>query len=147
METLYYNMKPGLRLHIDLKEASILEELIQRVQQIEEVQAQLPRDVPAENRATTKTSRPAHLLQAAFIRGQWCWRCGQRGHNRFKCPNRRKKFCSWCEDEDVFTRGCQCSKPKNEQQTGLKPPAARSKKQKHRPESFHQRPNRSAVVY
>ena len=44
METLYYNMKPGLRLQIRLKEASIPEELIQRVQEIEEVQVQLPRN-------------------------------------------------------------------------------------------------------
>ena len=32
METLYYNMKPGLRLHIRLKEVTSPEELIQQVQ-------------------------------------------------------------------------------------------------------------------
>ena len=62
METLYYNMKPGLRLHIRLREASTPEELIQRVQEIEEFQAQLPREAPAETRATTKPNRPAHPL-------------------------------------------------------------------------------------
>ena len=57
METLYYNMKPGLRLYIRRREASTPEELIQRVQEIEEVQAQLPREAPEETRATTKTDR------------------------------------------------------------------------------------------
>ena len=104
METLYYNMKPGLRLHIRLIDVSTLEELIQHVQEIEEVKAQLPRDVPADNRTATKTRRPAHLLQSEFIRGECCWRCEQRGHNYFKCPNQRKKFCSWCGKEDLFTR-------------------------------------------
>ena len=130
METLYYNMKPGLRLHIRLREASTPEELIQRVQEIEEVQAQLARETPAKTRATKKPNRPAHPLQAAFIRGECCWTCGQRGHNRFKCLNQSKTFCSWCGKEDVFTRDCQCSKPENEQRTGLTSPAARSVKAK-----------------
>ena len=85
-------MKPGLRLHIRLREASTPEELIQRVQEIEEVQAQLPREASVETMPTTKTNRPAHTLQAAFIRGECCWRCGQRGYNRFKCPNQRNQF-------------------------------------------------------
>ena len=54
METLYYNMKPGLRMHIRLREASTPEELIQRVQEIEEVQAHSSKEAPAENRAMTK---------------------------------------------------------------------------------------------
>ena len=41
METLYYNIKPGLALYC-LKEVSSPEELIQQVQEIEEVQAQFP---------------------------------------------------------------------------------------------------------
>ena len=53
MESRYYNMKPELRLHIRLKEVSSPEELIQQVQEIEEVQAQLPRGPQSEARAQT----------------------------------------------------------------------------------------------
>ena len=130
METLYYNMKPGLRLHIRRREASTSEESIHRVQEIEELQAQLPWEA-----------------SAAFITGECCLRCGQRGHNRFKCPNRRKKFCSWCRKEDVFTRYCQCSKPENEQRTGLTSPAARSVKAKAQTQDFSSASKKGVLVY
>ena len=83
MEALYHNMQPGLRLLIRPREASTPEELIQRVQEIEEVQAQLPREGQPETRVGGKVNRPAHPLQAAFVREECCWKCGQRGHNRF----------------------------------------------------------------
>ena len=94
METLYYNMKPGLRLHIRLKEVTSPEELIQQVQEIEEVQAQLPRKPQSEARAQAKLGRLGHALEAAFVREE---------HDRFRCPNPPKKLCSWCGKDDVLT--------------------------------------------
>ena len=128
LEALYHNVKPGLRLLIRPREATTPEELIQRVQDIEEVQAQLPREGPTENRAGGKFSRPAHPLQAAFVREECCWKCGQRGHNRFNCRNPPKRFCSWCGKEDILTRECQCPRTGNEKRTGPTRPAPRSER-------------------
>ena len=61
MQALYHNMKPGLRILIRPREAITPGELIQRVQEIEEIQAQLPRESPTETknrRQIQQTSTP-----------------------------------------------------------------------------------------
>ncbi|XP_076298558.1 uncharacterized protein LOC143217809 [Lasioglossum baleicum] len=35
-----------------------------------------------------------------------CWRCKQRGHVRFECRNKYRKFCSRCGRDGVLTREC-----------------------------------------
>ena len=124
MDTLYYNIKPGLRLHIRLKDASTtLGELIQRVQEIEEMKAQLPRDTQAETKTTKWIGRSAYPLEVKFVREKYCWECGKRGPNRSQCRNPRKKLCSWSRKKDIQTRDCQCQKPENARRTGLTEPA------------------------
>ena len=120
-------MKPGLRLHIRLTEVSSPEELIQQVQIIEEVEAQLPREPQGEARAQAKSGRVGHALQAALVREECCWRCGQRGHDRFRCRNPPKRLCSWCGKEDVLTRDCPRPRPGNASWTGPTTLTARSK--------------------
>ena len=128
MEALYHNMKPGMRLLIRPREATAPEELIQRVKEIEEVQAQLHREGPTETKAGGKFSRPANPLQASFVREECCWKGGQRGHNRFNCRNPPKRFCSLCDKEDILTRDCQCPRRGNDRRTKPTRPAARSEK-------------------
>ena len=118
METLYYNMKPELRLHIRLKEVSSPEELIQQVQEIEEVQAQMPRGPQSEARAQAKTSfrKGGMLLEMRAARAR-----------QIQMPQSAKKLCSWCEKEDVLTRDCPCPKPGNARRTGPTTLTTRSK--------------------
>ena len=50
IETLYYNMRVGLRILIRFSEIDSLNELIQRVEEVEETQAQHARETRAEPR-------------------------------------------------------------------------------------------------
>lgn len=42
-----------------------------------------------------------------------CWRCGQNGHSRNRCPNAFVKFCSRCGTRGTFSRDCNCRTPEN----------------------------------
>ena len=73
METLYYNMKSGLRLHIHRREVITSEELIQRVLELEEIQAQLFREQQGEAKPGTKASRPAFYVGNTYTSSDCCW--------------------------------------------------------------------------
>ena len=64
-------------------------------------------------------------VNAVYDRTQCCWRCKERGHSRFKCPNAQKLFCSHCGRDNVYTRDCQCHASGNAPRAGLTSNTAR----------------------
>ena len=141
--TLYYNMRPNLRLFIRRTEIDSPNDLIQRVEEIEEVQGQLYQDSRTENKTNIRPKKqPTSTIQPAYDRFQCCWRCKQRGHDRFSCNNRARKFCSWCGKDDIFSKNCHCERPGNGQRAGSKTgrprPSETSNKAKPGPSSEQQ---------
>ena len=112
IETLYYNMRAGLRLLIRFSEIGSPNELIQRVEEVEETQAQHARETRTEPRTKMRPQRqPTSTVEPAYSREDCCWRCKQRGHSRINCRKRPRKFCSRCGRDGVLSRDCGCKEP------------------------------------
>lgn len=64
--------------------------------------------------ATSRNRQPptAATPRKIEIHSDTCFRCGQRGHTRNRCPNRAVVFCSGCGKTGILTRNC-CGFPEN----------------------------------
>lgn len=113
METLYYNMRPEFRLLIRRTEVRTPNDLIQRVEELEEVQKEMLETSRDEARSRPKQGKAIAAAESTYVREECCWRCRQRGHSRFECRNKGKKFCSWCGKEGVLTSHCSCPRSGN----------------------------------
>ena len=115
VDVLYYNMRPDLRLHVKPRDVQTVTELIQSVEEIEEVLKQ----TSSEPRAMRPVRRSGVMtVTAPYDRKVCCWRCKQRGHDRFQCRNTPLKFCSYCGRDNVLTRDCTCHTSGNAPRAG-----------------------------
>ena len=105
IDAIYYNMRTEFRLHINRRDITSTNQLIQRVEEINETLQQLNRDLPARS-ISMATTKP-------YNRNECCWRCKQRGHRRQECKNKYVKFCSFCGKDNILSRDCNCTKPEN----------------------------------
>ena len=114
METLYYNMMPGLRLFIRRTDVNTPDELIRRVEEIQEAQDQLVKESRNEQETSLRPSRQQTAnVTPAYDPQTTCWRCKGRGHTRRFCRSKPKKFCSQCGKDGVLTKECPCQKQGN----------------------------------
>ena len=127
METLYQNTKPWLRLLMRPREASTLEELIQRVQEIEEVQAQMPREAQTETRAVEK---PAGQLtpSSSICKGGMLLEVWTAGTQSVQLPQSTQDVLFLVRQGQYPDLGLQVPEIGKRKQTGPTQPAARSER-------------------
>ena len=117
IETLYYNMRPGLRLYIRLSEISSLNDLIQRIEDVEEIQRQQTKEIRTDPKTAIRPQRqPTSTVEPAYNREDCCWRLSSED-----IPDttvRPKKFCSRCGRDGIFSRDCACKRLGNERRAG-----------------------------
>ena len=116
LETIYYNMRAEFRINLPLSQIRTLNELVQRVEEYEENKKQAESERPQQSRAPR--SDHVMMLNAQYNRNTHCWRCKQRGHNRFNCRNAPSKFCSFCGKDGILTSNCTCPRPGNADRAG-----------------------------
>ena len=115
LDMLYYNAKAEYRLYLKRKEITSINELVQLCQELDEIQRQVA------GRSHSQTTAPPSggiMTITAYDRQTCCWRCKQRGHNRFNCKNEAKKFCSHCGRDGILSRDCKCTKQGNGDRAG-----------------------------
>lgn len=62
-------------------------------------------NVPASSRNMRQqpAAAPARKIE---LHADTCWKCGERGHGRSRCPNRAVTFCSRCGKTGILTKDC-----------------------------------------
>nr|XP_034194695.1 DNA-binding protein HEXBP-like [Osmia lignaria] len=120
-------MKPAFRLYINRALIKDVSELITRAETItESMTAEQGTSTRSEEQRTTRpeprprTPNPTKGCRVAtdYNRETHCWRCGQTGHDRFKCPNSAVRFCSYCGKVGEMTRTCLCARQGNARGAG-----------------------------
>nr|XP_034194962.1 uncharacterized protein LOC117611144 [Osmia lignaria] len=122
LDAIYFNMKPAFRLYINRALIKDVSELITRAETVtESMTAEQGTTRRSEEQRTTRpeprprTPNPTRGSKVAtdYNRETHCWRCGQTGHDRFKCPNSAVRFCSYCGKVGEMTRTCLCARQGN----------------------------------
>ncbi|XP_046145792.1 uncharacterized protein LOC123989165 [Osmia bicornis bicornis] len=128
LDAIFFNLTPKLQLYINRFELKDISYLITRAENVAELIATQRASTPkAEERRAARSSEPAAVpsnqprgskIAANYSRETHCWRCGQSGHNRFKCPNSAVRFCSYCSKVGEMTRTCLCPRQGNARGAG-----------------------------
>lgn len=114
IDTLYWNMLPIYRLHVQRNEVDTVNTLIQRVEEV----AETLKSVADEEKTPKKPAKKEICAtETPYNPKTDCWRCGKIGHTKFQCKNAAVKFCSYCGEKGVFSSKCKCEKKGNEVQT------------------------------
>lgn len=124
LERIYENLRLEYRLYIRRQDFRNLSELLIFIEQYEDLMREQPRhtnhgiqDGPSSS-STPPVSPPVvappkptsnrnPFTPPTFNRGTDCWRCGQHGHTRFRCPNAYTPLCSFC-GRHGDSRQCPC---------------------------------------
>ena len=115
LDTLYYNAKAEYRLYLKRKEFTSINEFIHLWEEIDETQRELIRTISMQRAAPPSRGT---MTITTYDRKTCCWRCKQRGPDRFNCGNEPKKFCSHCGKDDILSRDCRCTKLGNDNRAG-----------------------------
>ena len=114
LETVFYNMRAEYRLHISRTSIQNITELIQRTEEFEENKRKHASETaPLKNETKQIFQKHRTPIAAAYDRKTYCWRCKKPGHNRYKCNNPPKQFCSYCGTDGKYAKDCLCRKPGN----------------------------------
>lgn len=105
IDRLYENLRAEYKLYVRLDEINELSDLTARAREFEEIKKTQIQEQKIEQR-TTFPPRQTTNAAVTYDRQNTCWRCKQRGHDRFNCRRPAKKFCSQCGKDDVLTRDC-----------------------------------------
>lgn len=117
IDTLYYNMRAELRMHVRREEIDDITRLVQAVEGVEETMKEVREEMSAGRtanpyRAPAPTRGPPRqytsAVTTAYDRSTHCWRCKEPGHSRFNCRNPTRRFCSHCGKDQVLIRDCPC---------------------------------------
>jgi hypothetical protein len=103
VDRLYENLRAEYKLYVRLTDATDLADLAEQAAEYEDItkaqEAETRTEKHKVNTATTAESMP-------YDRANTCWRCKQRGHDRFNCKRPARKFCSQCGKDGVLTKDC-----------------------------------------
>lgn len=100
IDRLYENLRAEYKLYVRLDEINEMSDLTARAREFEEIKKTQRQENKIEQRTTNVS------VTTTYDRQNTCWRCKQRGHDRFNCRRPAKKFCSQCGKDDVLTRDC-----------------------------------------
>jgi len=98
---IYENMRAKYKYSIRLEDFANLADLTDRATKFEEI-----RKEEAREKQTVRKNVSAAKAPGEYDRANTCWRCKQRGHNRFNCCRPAKKFCSQCGKDGVCMQDC-----------------------------------------
>jgi len=101
LDRIYENMRAEYKYSIRLDDLTDLADLTDRANDFEEIRKEDLR----ERHAAKKTVSSAKAT-GEYDRANTCWRCKQRGHDRFNCRRPAKLFCSQCGKDGVRTKDC-----------------------------------------
>jgi len=101
LDRVYENMRAEYKYSIRLDDLADLADLTDRATEFEEIRRE-----EAKEKQTARKSVNAAKTSEVYDRENTCWRCKQRGHNRFNCRRPAKRFCSQCGKDGVRTQEC-----------------------------------------
>jgi len=101
LDRIYENMRAEYKYTIRLDDLADLADLTDRATEYEEI-----RKEEAKEKQTARKSVSAAKTPPEYDRANTCWRCKQRGHDRFNCRRPAKLFCSQCGKDGVRTQEC-----------------------------------------
>jgi len=101
LDRIYENMRAEYKYSIRLDDLTDLADLTDRATDFEEIR----REEAREKQAARKTVSSAKA-SGEYDRANTCWRCKQRGHDRFNCRRPARLFCSQCGKDGVRTFEC-----------------------------------------
>jgi len=101
LDRIYENMRAEYKYTIRLDDLADLADLMDRASEYEEI-----RQEEAKEKQTVRKSVSAAKAPEGYDRANTCWRCKQRGHDRFNCRCPAKRFCSQCGKDGVRTQDC-----------------------------------------
>ena len=117
LDNLYENMRPDLQLHVSRESISSVSDLVRKVEIVQEKLAKIAKEKPINNSdnrfVQNRHKNNVMSVTAPYVREECCWRCKNRGHNRFQCQNRPRKFCSYCGKDGTFAKDCTCPRSGN----------------------------------
>jgi len=126
LERIYDNLRTEYRMYIKRKDFTTLGELFILTEEFEMLQSETNNqnhsNVRNQTHSNVRTQQPIyrsrntnpneqHRLQPikpGYSHRDCCWRCGERGHTRFQCNQRRKLFCTECGKPNIRTLDCNC---------------------------------------
>jgi len=101
LDRIYENMRAEYKYTIRLDELADLTDLTDRAADFEEIRREETRE-----RQAVKRNVSSAKTTGEYDRANTCWRCKQRGHDRFNCWRPAKTFCSQCGKDGVRTKDC-----------------------------------------
>jgi len=101
LDRIYENMRAEYKYSIRLDDLTDLADLTDRAADFEEIRREEAREKQAA-RKVVSSAKPT----GEYDRANTCWRCKQRGHDRFNCRRPAKIFCSQCGKDNVRTKDC-----------------------------------------
>jgi len=101
LDRIYENMRAEYKYSIRLDDLTDLADLTDRANDFEEIRREDIRE-----RQTIKKAVSSAKTTGEYDRANTCWRCKQRGHDRFNCRRPAKLFCSQCGKDGVRTKDC-----------------------------------------
>jgi len=119
LDRIYENMRAEYKYTIRLDDLEDLADLTDRATEYEEIRRE-----EAKEKQSTRKSVSAAKAPGEYDRANTCWRCKQRGHDRFNCRRPAKRFCSQCGKDGVRTQECH-PRPGNAVAAGVVLPAPR----------------------
>jgi len=119
LDRIYENMRAEYKYTIRLEDLVDLADLTDRATEFEEIKKE-----EAKERQSSRKNVNATKTADAYDRASTCWRCKQRGHDRFNCRRPAKIFCSQCGKDGVRTQECH-PHPGNAPAAGAAVPAPR----------------------
>jgi len=101
LDRIYENMRAEYKYSIRLEDLVDVADLSDRAAEFEEIKKEEAREKQAVRKNVSAAKTPGD-----YDRANTCWRCKQRGHDRFNCRRPAKKFCSQCGKDGVRTQDC-----------------------------------------
>jgi len=101
LDRIYENMRAEYKYSIRLDDLADLADLTDRAADFEEIRREETREKQAAKKAVS-----AAKTADKYDRASTCWRCKQRGHDRFNCRQPARTFCSQCGKDGVRTKDC-----------------------------------------
>jgi len=101
LDRIYENMRAEYKYTIRLDDLADLADLTDRAAEYEEIRRE-----ETKERQSARKNVGAAKAPEGYDRANTCWRCKQRGHDRFNCRRPAKRFCSQCGKDGVRTQEC-----------------------------------------
>jgi len=106
LDRVYENMRAEFKYSIRLDDLADLADLTDRATEFEATEFEEIRREEAKEKQTARKTVNAAKTPETYDRKNTCWRCKQRGHDRFNCRRPAKRFCSQCGKDGVLTQEC-----------------------------------------